>query len=257
MIYELWLALFPHALNPFGQQSSDDKMWLERMGLKRTKSKASLSPTSVSRLIPELLPGLSTETVISLKTKGNEYFGKEAYDKAEIEYTKALDCFARSPAGDAMERDWTPSPMDDSDSDNLIGLGTSLLSNRSAALLHLGNWTGSIRDATQVIILRPSWVKGYFRRAEALHAQKEFSTALIDYQTAINCDPLNVTLQCKAKTTAVKVQEDKDGLLIRQLQTGREICQKSLFSPVQSLVFDYAVKMQNYIYFVVRFFVTL
>ncbi|KAJ3190991.1 hypothetical protein HDU67_006044, partial [Dinochytrium kinnereticum] len=44
----------------------------------------------------------------------------------------------------------------------------SVLSNRSAAFNMVGKGVEAYRDALEVIRLRPEWVKGHFRKAEAL-----------------------------------------------------------------------------------------
>jgi len=45
---------------------------------------------------------------------------------------------------------------------------STVVSNRSAALLELGDFLGSLVDAETVISIRRQWPKGHFRKARAL-----------------------------------------------------------------------------------------
>lgn len=45
---------------------------------------------------------------------------------------------------------------------------STVVSNRSAALLELGDFLGSLVDAETVISIRRQWPKGHFRKAKAL-----------------------------------------------------------------------------------------
>ncbi|KAJ8323618.1 hypothetical protein QVD99_007214 [Batrachochytrium dendrobatidis] len=133
-----------------------------------------------------------------------------------------------------------------------INLMTILLSNRSAALSTTNSFEDALLDAMTVIKWRPDWVKGYFRKAEALSGLQLFTEALEAYYAASALDPESKTINQKILKMQVQVGDLANGLVIHQLFPGREICKKSMMNPIQSLVFDFATKMRNFIYLIVN-----
>lgn len=55
-------------------------------------------------------------------------------------------------------------------------------SNRSGALLALGRGEDALADANKCIALSPTWIKGYSRKAAALHALKRFPDAIAAFR---------------------------------------------------------------------------
>eukprot|EP00842_Homolaphlyctis_polyrhiza_P001304 jgi/Hompol1/2174/HPOL_001432-RA len=131
-----------------------------------------------------------------------------------------------------------------------ILLMTTLLSNRSASHCSSGAFYEALLDAMAVIKWRPEWVKGHFRKGEALLGLKLLDLALEAYQTAIALDKESGTIKGRILRISARSNDEKRGLAIHQLLPGREICLKSVMQPVQSLIFDYAVQMRNHIHLI-------
>ncbi|KAJ3416048.1 hypothetical protein HDV05_003407 [Chytridiales sp. JEL 0842] len=140
----------------------------------------------------------------------------------------------------------TPPPNEE----ELLQLLTSLLSNRSVGYLLLQKPNEASLDACEVIRLNPNWVKGYFRRAEALSMLKQYEDALEDFMSALERDKGNKIILEKIARTKVHIRDAEMGIVIHQLLPGRDICEKSILSPIQNLVFDFALQMQNIIHII-------
>ena len=84
------------------------------------------------------------------KNEGNDYFGKEEYDKAVECYSKALS----------------------SEPHNHLALG-----NRSAAYIKLGKYEEAYQDAAKCVSISPKFARGYLRKASALNGMEKFSEA--------------------------------------------------------------------------------
>lgn len=89
--------------------------------------------------------GGAADASTSFKDEGNAEFKAGNYLKAAALYTRGLKA------------------ADPDSPDSAV-----LLSNRSAALLHLSKTTKALADADACIRLRPEWEKGYWRKAAAL-----------------------------------------------------------------------------------------
>ena len=74
---------------------------------------------------------------------GNMLFKAKKWSEARAAYTRAIDLLPTDPA---------------------------LLTNRSAAAYRAGDLRASLADANSSVSLNPSWVKGHFRRGQALSA---------------------------------------------------------------------------------------
>jgi len=66
-----------------------------------------------------------------------------------------------------------------------------ILSNRSAAFYNLGQYDEAEADADKCISIKPSWSKGYQRKAMAQQAKGNFVKAIENYQIGVNLDPSN------------------------------------------------------------------
>jgi glyoxylase-like metal-dependent hydrolase (beta-lactamase superfamily II) len=195
------------------------------------------SVTDDTLAIPVLKQSL--QHVLSLKEKGNDLFSKRQFSKAIKEYTKALDCFDLKPIGQE-----NPSETEDAI------LCSLLFSNRAQAFIFTNQLEEALVDSNKTILIRPEWIKGYFRRAEAFFAMKDFSRALLDYELALSKEPNDEILQQKIQKTRVKIQEKEQNLIVYQLLSGRDTCKKAFVSPIKALVFRYAEQMQNFIYII-------
>lgn len=77
-----------------------------------------------------------------------------------------------------------------------------MYSNRSYAYFNLKQFYYALCDADKVIELRPDFVKGYFRKAEALKSTFQFEDALINYGRALKLDPHNSIILTNFKNSA-------------------------------------------------------
>jgi glyoxylase-like metal-dependent hydrolase (beta-lactamase superfamily II) len=122
-----------------------------------------------------------------------------------------------------------------------------LLSNRSAAHLNAKQPELALADAEQVIILRPEWSKGFFRKADALFALDRLEEALEAYQTSVAIQPDSLIQRRIAKTSNA-IKDRSNGFRVRQLYVPRDLCRKTMFNLVQNAIYDYALQLRNFIY---------
>jgi len=66
-----------------------------------------------------------------------------------------------------------------------------VISNRSAALLELGDFLGALVDAETVISIRRQWPKGHFRKAKALVELGQIEEAKDAISLGLQFDPNN------------------------------------------------------------------
>ncbi|KAI9364439.1 beta-lactamase-like protein [Zopfochytrium polystomum] len=127
---------------------------------------------------------------------------------------------------------------------------TTLLSNRSVAYLYDRKPGLAYLDAVEVVRLRPDWVKGYFRRGEALMAHRKYNDALLSFKEALERDPGSRYIMERISRANIHLKDISQGLILRQLQPGRDLCSKSFLAPIQNMIFDFAMQMKNFIYLV-------
>lgn len=84
-----------------------------------------------------------------------------------------------------------------------------LYSNRSAAFLHLLKVQKALADAEEAIKLRPTWEKGYFRKAAVLEAQENYKDALDAYLEAAEINPKSADVASKIKYLSKKLKLTK------------------------------------------------
>ncbi|KAK3100163.1 hypothetical protein FSP39_015593 [Pinctada imbricata] len=101
-----------------------------------------------------------------LKADGNLYFGRRDFEKAIELYSLALDL---------------------APSDHL------LLSNRSHAFASLDRFKEGLEDAERVIMLRPDWPKGYFRKGCSLYGLGQYEDTVVSFLQCLALDPSVVT----------------------------------------------------------------
>ena len=88
------------------------------------------------------------------KQKGNEAFSKHRYEQAEAEYSKAIDIIT----------------CDDQILPLIRELAGTLHSNRSACRFENKNYENALSDSEFVLRYRPGWIKGFYRKSQALTA---------------------------------------------------------------------------------------
>ena len=69
-----------------------------------------------------------------------------------------------------------------------------LLSNRSSAFAHVGNWLGSLEDANNCIAIRPTWPRGHACKGAALEGLARHEDALTAFEAAFELDPMSEEL---------------------------------------------------------------
>ena len=77
-----------------------------------------------------------------------------------------------------------------------------LYSNRSFAYLKLQQYYYALCDAERVILERPDFVKGYFRKAEVLRETFQYDEALLNYGRALKLEPNNDVIISNLRLTA-------------------------------------------------------
>ncbi|KAJ3328924.1 hypothetical protein HDU76_009022 [Blyttiomyces sp. JEL0837] len=154
--------------------------------------------------------------------------------------------------GSQPQQSHTPicSPVVPLAEDDPLNLLAQLLSNRAVAYIHDKKPELAYLDAGEVVRLRPDWVKGYYRRAEALMGMRRYELALSDFKAALERDKGNKVIMERIARVTIHQKDASMGLVLHQLLPGRDICSKSFLAPIQNLIFDFAVQMRNYIYFV-------
>ncbi|KAI8617523.1 beta-lactamase-like protein [Chytriomyces sp. MP71] len=133
-----------------------------------------------------------------------------------------------------------------------LELYTNLLSNRALIYTANRNYELAWNDATTVMRLRPNWVKGYFRRGEVYLRLNRYSDALKDYKTALLKEPKNQTILERIERVNIHLDDVKANLVVHQLSVARgDLCHsRSILTPVQNLIFDFALQMRNFVYLV-------
>eukprot|EP00521_Asterionellopsis_glacialis_P018439 CAMPEP_0195294356 /NCGR_PEP_ID=MMETSP0707-20130614/14744_1 /TAXON_ID=33640 /ORGANISM="Asterionellopsis glacialis, Strain CCMP134" /LENGTH=266 /DNA_ID=CAMNT_0040355301 /DNA_START=9 /DNA_END=809 /DNA_ORIENTATION=- len=117
------------------------------------------------------------------KALGNKAFGEKNYDKAIEHYTDAIRA----------------------DSKNHV-----FFSNRSASYAGKNDWKAAIEDAKECIRLEPSFIKGYYRLANALIESKDWDGASSVIKQGLQMEPNNTQLQRQLRTVhQLKREETK------------------------------------------------
>lgn len=117
------------------------------------------------------------------KLKGNEAFKVKNFKEAIDWYTKAIDA---DPASENS---------------------AALYSNRAASWSSLNEHTKALTDAESCIRVKPSWLKGHFRKGTALEALGRFDEAQRAYQEALKTEPGNEEVQAKLQVINSRIKE--------------------------------------------------
>lgn len=83
-----------------------------------------------------------------------------------------------------------------------------LYSNRSLAYFKLGKYDNAKQDANEVITLNPKFIKGYFRRANALLKLRKPSLGIIDVLKGLELEPNNEELKKLLNTLKQSLKDD-------------------------------------------------
>jgi tetratricopeptide (TPR) repeat protein len=104
------------------------------------------------------------------KNKGNEYFKAQKYSEAIEWYTKAVNA----------------------DPNN-----ETLYSNRAASYSACNKNAEALADAEKCVALKPTWVKGHFRKGIALCKLGRYDEAVAAYAKSLEIEPTNKDIQAK------------------------------------------------------------
>jgi glyoxylase-like metal-dependent hydrolase (beta-lactamase superfamily II) len=118
-------------------------------------------------------------------------------------------------------------------------------SNLALCYLKLKDYAMATTHADVAMCLRPGWEKGYFRHGETAFEQRDYATALKDYEEAVKCAPNDAALKHRVKLA----KEASNGFYFRQLLPGRDIAVNAK-NPIEQQIFGAATQMQNFIYLV-------
>ncbi|GLD98104.1 hypothetical protein PINS_up006801 [Pythium insidiosum] len=119
--------------------------------------------------------------VEELKRRGNAAFQKKSYEEAEVLYSKAIEVNTTN-----------------------VQLNQHIFyANRSASRCAMGKAELALEDANSCLALDQTYVKGFFRKAQALKGLKRFEEALAIVEYAQGVEPNN-------KTFATLANELKD-----------------------------------------------
>jgi len=203
----------------------------------------------------ELVLTCTAQALINVKRfkeRGNEFYNEGRYQEAANEYTKAMAAFTFKKTNTTTSDLATAQDTDASlDTQDAIKLYATLLSNRSVSMKKIGRFENAKKDAEQVIIMRPTWFKGYFRKAEALNELRQFEEAKNLFFEALKLEPSSEERIRRYITYINKELENQEmGLEIYQMIPGRDICLKSLKTPIQNFIFPFSYEMQNLLYIV-------
>ncbi|KZT70787.1 TPR-like protein [Daedalea quercina L-15889] len=130
---------------------------------------------------PNMVNKQLSQAVVNTKEEGNALFKGGLYDKAIQRYTMAANIASQRPP-------WEHQIL-------LREELATVLSNRAAAFLEIGDYISSLVDAEVVIQLRRNWSKGYFRKAKALLKMDRPKEAREAIQVGLAFDPDNKELQ--------------------------------------------------------------
>ncbi|KAJ3189762.1 hypothetical protein HDU85_000046 [Gaertneriomyces sp. JEL0708] len=192
-------------------------------------------------------PAEAYAEIIRAKDRGNDAFKKASYKEAAAEYGRALSyCTVPTSVNDA----YAVTPLGLDPNTTPLDIYATLRSNRAAAYLHLKMLEEAETDSTEVIKVRPDWVKGYFRLAEIFKARLDLEQAEKLYRKALEKDPSDRLIHDRLSRLRVLKTDKASGLTLHQLMPGDQICKRSFLAPIQNMIYEYAKQMRNFIYLI-------
>jgi len=73
------------------------------------------------------------------------------------------------------------------------------LTNRATAYAAMQDWDKALTDSNKAIALKDDWVKGWFRKGQALVGMKKYDEAVDAYKRAVELDPKNEDITSRWK----------------------------------------------------------
>jgi len=106
------------------------------------------------------------------KNQGNQAFQKGQHQEAIKCYSKAIDI----------------------DGNNHV-----YYTNRATAYASVEEWEKCLTDSNKAIAIKNDWVKGYFRKGQALVGLKQYEEGYVAYKKAVELDPKNEDITGRMK----------------------------------------------------------
>ncbi|KAI7901673.1 beta-lactamase-like protein [Cokeromyces recurvatus] len=183
------------------------------------------------------LPPAPSEKSYKLAIRANDFFERELFDDAIIEYTKILRLSEDSYQDDDKE------------------YFALIYSNRSACYIKTGEYERAKQDAIKVINLTHLWSKGYFRYGEALLNLSFYDEAIEAFKKAIHKEQdMKNAKEISHFVARAFIEKDNFlmGIKIIQLMPGRDVAiKKKVMNPIQIKLYDLAAHMKNIIHIIV------
>ncbi|KAG1776590.1 hypothetical protein EV702DRAFT_1197965 [Suillus placidus] len=129
---------------------------------------------------PTVVQQKLSQAVTNMKDEGNNLYKLNKTREALSKYNMAASIAVQRPA-------WENAAI-------LREELSTVVSNRSAALLELGDYLGALVDAETVISVRRQWPKGHFRKAKALVALGHIEEAKDAISLGLQFEPNNTEL---------------------------------------------------------------
>jgi len=133
---------------------------------------------------------MSKEKALAAKMQGNGFFKEKKWDEAIKCYTKAI---------------------------SLDATNASFFSNRSACYAGKKDWSNALKDADQVIALRPTWGKGYSRKGLALFNLNKMEEALECYSKGLEHEPNNPSLREAKESVMNNLKSNQSMMMMMKL----------------------------------------
>lgn len=200
-----------------------------------------------------LLTQSALTQILELKLKGNNQYTTGKIPLAIATYTQALSLFNPDASQSSSIFSYFQNRQEPLLPTSHTHLYTILLSNRSACYAHIRNYHDALVDANMVIEFRPDWHKGHLRKATCEIHNQQYTQALSSLHTSLShcTNPKDIAVvQDRIGRTKVYIEDQEMGVRIEHLSPGKEFAIKSVWTPVQNFVFDYAVQMKNFVHLV-------
>jgi len=99
--------------------------------------------------------------------------------------------------------------------------------NRATAYAGMQDWEKELEDANKSLTLKADWVKGFFRKGQALVELKRYEEGVDAYRKAVSLDPKNEDITGRMKEAEVMMKKNKpkvnvDGSPLSTAQKAKE-----------------------------------
>jgi len=132
------------------------------------------------------------------KEEGNTAFKAKQYDAAIQHYAKAIEA------------------------DPNVEAAAAIYSNRAACYQALGQYDKAISDAENCTRLRPTWLKGPFRKGVALESQGKLDEAVRAFEAALTNEKDNAEVQERLTATRDRIKARNDSMKPANCRTSDE-----------------------------------